>query len=482
MSAQTAAAVRIWRRRRPRTAGDAAYLLYAAALVLLIVAVPILRLAWPAATSADGIGFLVSDAAPIAASTTIALLGIGALVLGRMRGPALRPAFLLHALASSGVRRAVALRGPVVRGTAVVVAAHAAGAVLVAASLVRSGDAEVLGAVVIVVVGASSGVVVAMGWLAGQVFPRAAILVALGLGASAGAMSWWGVAPSGWSGVGLLLVMACGMTALAPWMLDRLSGAQLAEQAADWDRVTAFSFGFDFSAAASTYERGPRLGRRLRAVRVGGPRAVTFIRRDLVGQLRRPVRFIVAVGALAVGGSLVAYAVGSSIQYLVVAGAAGLVLYAATGPIAQGVQYAARVAGDYPLFGVTDRALVLLHALFPLTVVTLVLPAAGAAAAIAAMGPVAVSAIGAWGTGMLLLGVRVAASLKGPLPVALLAPVDTPAGDAGVLLRLGWALGEPVMAICCGVAVAMLAQSAVPIAVLGAWIASLIVMRWRRRR
>lgn len=58
------------------------------------------------------------------------------------------------------------------------------------------------------------------------------------------------------------------------------------------------------------------------------------------------------------------------------AGTTGVVIYAASDPLAKGLQHAACASADYPLYGISDRHLVLLHALYPFAAMIVILPIA----------------------------------------------------------------------------------------------------------
>ena len=140
MTARTSAVVRIWRSRQPRTRADHAYVVYLLAMVALVLVVPVIRAIAMTLTSPYGITVLTSPSAPDATMLAVAGLWAGMLLLGRVRGPALRPPFLAHALAASDMSRMDSFRGPLLRGGLIVVSLVTAVAAAIGASLAVSGQ------------------------------------------------------------------------------------------------------------------------------------------------------------------------------------------------------------------------------------------------------------------------------------------------------------------------------------------------------
>src|SRR5699024_7728382 len=106
-------------------------------------------------------------------------------------------------------------------------------------------------------------------------------------------------------------------------------------------------------------------GRQLRAFRPGRSRALTFLRRDAVGAFRTPLRLLRAVSLAALAGVLITLATIPSVPGPFLAGVSALLAYTSTATIGQGLKYAGTASGDLPVYGVSDRVLVLLHTQFP---------------------------------------------------------------------------------------------------------------------
>jgi hypothetical protein len=108
-----------------------------------------------------------------------------------------------------------------------------------------------------------------------------------------------------------------------------------------------------------------------------------------------------------------------------------------------GFRHVAEVAAAPPLYGVSTLRLIGLHAALPV-LGGVVFSAAGVGVGVVLWGEalgigVVWSALAAAVLSVLLLVlVRVYDSAKGPLPLTLMAPVPTPAGDASALVVAAW--------------------------------------------
>lgn len=293
--------------------------------------------------------------------------------------------------------------------------------------------------------------------------------------------------------VAALLLTAALLFTAVPKLLHALSADGFDEQqAAKWQRATVFSGALDSGPAAETYDGTPILGRRLRAIRPHRRLSLTFFLRDAVTQMRRPLRLGVSVAALTVAGvcfAVVLLGPLTAVAASALGAAASVLVYTASGFLARGLSHAARAVGDVPLYGVSDGALVRGHLLFPFTVTAMVLllsmfstawllPALEAPAS----GAFARCTFAAVTTAALVIGLRIAAASQGPLPPGLLAPLDTPAGDLGIVVRIVWSCGELLIAMLVGIAMAALSDSPVPLLLVIAATGMLQLVRWKQRR
>ncbi|MHA3684525.1 hypothetical protein ACXR2W_09745 [Leucobacter sp. HY1908] len=376
--------------------------------------------------------------------------------------------------------------------------ACAAAAGLVGMALMGDGHAQSEHVIVFVASAISTGVVTAMLWLVGQVYPQAALAVSLIVlvlsGVSLARAEVLAFTPWGWvgatypfTGSSALSPLGTGALAaasivMAPALLGRLTQMQLSTQAAQWERATAFSFSLDFDSAAALYEPKPRLGRDIRFITPSRRLWATFLLRDLVGQARTPGRLLGGITGTAASGVLMTLSLLPGTPSALLAGAAGIVIYGAAGPLAKGLQHAASVAGDYPLYGVSDRRLLLLHTLFPLVaLLTTLITFATVTACINGV-PLAVALPGVSTIGVLALALRLSNALKGPLPPSLLTPVNTPVGDFSIVMQIGWAISEPLIAILGALTVTLLLLTPIPLAMLALGVGALLVIRWQKRR
>lgn len=496
MSTRSRAALAVWRGRNVRTAGDRGYFAYLVLMVALVAVAPVARAIWLSATGADGIALFSSPAAPHATVLVVAVLWASGLLLGRDRGPAVLPPFLTYALVTSDLSRSDTLRGPVIRAGALVTTVTTSVAGLVGASLMSNGLAEPLGVVTFTLAGALVGVIATVAWLAGEAFPRAAGAIALGVVALAVAAAFvpgpQSFTPWGWVGalypggsspqaLAALFAWAAALVAAGPMLLNRIDHGELAAQASRWDSATSHATGMDFSTAASVYRRRPHAGRRVGAVSAGRGMPVTFLIRDAIGATRTPGRLIVGAIAVFGAGALMTFAFAPGSPGWVLGAAAGLVLFAGLGPLTDGVRHAASVASDLPLYGISDESLLANHLLFPAVVIgALLLAAVVVCATLIGVGVLA-PALSAVSLGLLALVARVNDALKGPLPVATLAPVPTPMGDVSAGIRMAWALDAPLLAAAAGASAALVLQAPVLLAGVAVLLAAVGVNRWRRR-
>ncbi|GAA2582331.1 hypothetical protein [Microbacterium binotii] len=496
MSGSVRTAVALWRQRGARSGGERAFTVYLVAMVALVAVVPVVRAVWLSAAGPDGLSLFADPRAPRVIALMTSVVWSAALAWGPSRGPALRPPALTYALAASAVPRSRAFLWPVLTAGVFSIGLWTVGAVLAGGSLAVNGVASA-GAVIGFAAAAALGGVVTVGaWLLGQALPRLALpaaTVVLGLGVLAVAVPAAStLTPVGWvaasyplgeatSGLVPLAALALSLSAMVPWLLDRLRTDELLAQAARADAAQTSVVGLDLGQAADVYRARPAHARRLSAVGARGQLWAVILRRDAVGALRTPLRLALGATALTLAGIVAVLAVVPGAPTLVLGAVAGLLAFAGLGPVTDGIRHAASAAADVPLYGVTDASLVALHALFPLVAaIALATLAAGLAAAASAVGAVTVLAVAL--LVLMALALRLAGALKGSMPVALLAPVSTPMGDPMAGVRLVWALDAAVLAAASGAAIALLPAAPVATCALAGVIAAMIAVRWRSRR
>lgn len=498
MRGQMAATLRRWRARRHSSRGGAAYALYAAVLVSVIAVLPVVRALWIAASAPAGLALLTSPEARLGVAVGVVCLWLIALLVGAKRGPAVLAPFLMHVLAASNMDRSVTLGPTLLRAGAILTALCAAGAAFVGAVLVANGEWQVSSAVAFAAAGAAVGVVAAMLWLLGQVCARFVGAVALVISVVAVVSVVFPAllvfTPWGWVGqayafsaasaaqFGGVVLLAVSLAFAAPALLNRLTATQLGEQGAQWERATAFSFSLDLGAVSEVYVNPPRRGRSIRAIVPAARQWRTFFVRDVVGQCRAPLRCTGAVAATVSAGVILALASLPGVPSALLAVIAGLMIYVAAGVFASGLRYAARVSGDYPLFGMSDRRLILLHLLFPFVMVVGLGAIAASVCALVVGIPCPNAAAAAGAAGVLAIGLRLSGALKGPLPLSLLMPMDTPVGDLSSIVRIAWALSDPLLMCLGALAIAASIATPVPFIAVLVGVTALVGMRWRRRR
>lgn len=499
MTSRTATARAIWRARRPgRTGGDRAFALYLAVMLALVAALPVGRALWLGVTDPAVVAALSAPIATDVTAIVVAVLWAAALLVGRQRGPVMAAPFLVRALAASDLPRPAVFGGTLMRSAALVTAVTTLTAGLVAAALSAAGLAGPLGAAGFIAVGALVGVIATVAWLAGQAMPRLAgsiaviVLIAAGIAATTGgaatALLPWGwvarsLPPSAGAGdILALTALAAALLAAVPSLLHRLDVEALTAQALRWDAATLTATMLDLGGAAAVYRGRPRSGRRHHAVEPRRGLPWRFFVRDMVGAARTPARLVVAAGALAGVGVLLMAAFAVPSAGWLVGGAAGVLAFAALGPLTDGVRHAASVAGDLPLYGVGDEALLAVHTLFPLAALVIVLALTVVGGVFVAGVPLAPALAASLTVGVLALLARVSDALKGPLPPTMLISMPTPMGDPMPVVRLAWALDAVLFSAAAGAAVVAASTSPVFLVAVAASLAAVGVYRWRGRR
>jgi hypothetical protein len=433
-----------------RTRSDTAYLVYVSVLVAAIAGVPVVRaivlaLATPSAMEA------LSDAG-IARIVAVlgALLWLSALALGRIRGPIAPEPFVAVALGRSDISpRSAWARDLLWSAVGVCSSAGALAALAVSGFLAH---AEAIDTSIAFIVGSILfAVPTAAAWLAGQVLPRrgaillgvvltallaAAVFVPLRpplLPASAIAAVWPIASGATWAALAALAVCAVAAVVVMAILLDRILPVTVEEHAQRWEAMTVLAATGDISGALDRTRARPTTGRRVR-IPFTQPLIFAVLQRATIGLARTPLRTVVAVTALATAG--VGWAWFAQLQggpRWVPAIGAGVLTFAALGSFIDGFREAADTAGRPALYGRSAGRMLLLHLPLPL-LAGAVIPSVSAV--VAGGGP-QIAATAAT-IGVVLVAVRAYDSTKGPMPVELMMPVPTPAGDASSIGMWTW--------------------------------------------
>lgn len=455
-------------RSQARTRADLLYLLYVLALSVLVFAAPALQMSGTFLARPDVLPALLHPLAPQAA-TAVSLAAAGAMVmLGALRGPALLAPFFTATLAASGIRRRDVLWRPLARALMVPALSAVTVTALIAVTLVSDGAAMGADPAWFVLAGAGTGLLLGAAWLAGELFrTRARRLLA---GVLLGAAGLCAVLPSA-PGLGgaypvgadrpmpwalLLLGMGIATTAAGITQLDRLRGSVLREQSERWASATTIATTGDLAGAAGTFRTPPSAGRRLPAIG-SRPLVLLYAQRDAVAWLRSPERL--AGGAVV--ALLAAAALAGSTQ-LTGPLAWGAVLWGATalwgaaGTLSDGIRHGVHTLGAPTLFGQSAAVQMLLHAIAPALLLSV----------LAVLGGGTVHLTMGGGPGMLdavllpaaLAPVMIAGrgrdAAKGPMPLSLSTPMPTPQGDMAIIPMLAWQADAILLAMASGAVLA----------------------------
>ncbi|WP_378143800.1 hypothetical protein ACFJGV_10235 [Cnuibacter sp. UC19_7] len=448
--------------------GDRALTVYAGILALLIVGAPLVRAVVLSLSDPAVAPLLLTPEAQRGVGLILGLVAGGLVLLGGMRGPALRSAFASATLASSDVPRRQSLRGPWVTWLVVLAGALAIVLAVSAGGLWAFGAATASSWATTVLAAALYGVVASGCWLLGQRMPPQAT-AAVGSGVLALVLLGWvlpplGTAlPWGWAAVAWpttasgsesldVALVALGLAAVAvvvvaPRLLDGLRGDALVEQASRQDIARTLAVTGDVAAAGARYRALPSIARRARAI-VSDCLPLAYLGRDLVGAIRTPFRLLGGLAAATISVVLVTLA--ASLDPAVawaVAGPAGVLAFAGTGAVSDGFRSVAVGIGSPALFRQQTATALALHSALPVlfALVSVVLGTVAAvglgAVGVLPVGPTALDPTTLLLSGGIALGaiaIRLVDSLRGTLPLTLLAPIPTPAGDLSIIAQLAW--------------------------------------------
>ena len=516
------------REARRRPTADTSYAVYLSMLIVLVAVVPVVRAGWLFVTDPVNAVALTSAATMPVIAGVVGLVWAAAVIAGRLRGPVVFTPFLAHALTTSPVPQRRAFARQVWMSVAALSAAGAlCGAVLAAAeaAAVTSATAAAaaspstaalattaassafmiapgaaLGVALSASVGAACGIVAALLWLVGQAVPSRWSALAIGVLAALSTVAFsaqaWGLTfDPALAGSTLAALAAVGahplaapgallaaltLLAVVPLLLSRLEPRVVLGQSLRWEAVRLHTSTLELSASVATYQTVPRAGRRRFAI---GGRArslpAIIVRRDAVAALRTPGRLAIGVLVLLACGALITGAAVVAPPAWMLGAIAGVAAYAAAGPLSDGLRHAVEAASALPLYGTSDSALLLLHTLFPALAVGLVV-ATGAVLVTAFWPPAAALPLASIGSAVIVaigsVVLRLMNALKPPLPLALLTPIPTPAGDMAALNRVIWALDGVLLAGLLGAAASLSATAILaPLAVVA--VAGLIARR-----
>ncbi|NEM91888.1 hypothetical protein [Galbitalea soli] len=482
------------------TARESAYILYAGALLAAVVFAPIGKALVGVLADSSTIVALTSHGAGVGVEAIAGGLVVVSLLVGTMRGPALRPPYETWVLAGADIPRRVTFRNPVGRALAATTLSLVVTAAVIGARLLSAGRSPLPMAVGFVIAAACWGIVVGVAWLVGQRltpqqsrFAAVSVAVATSVGVAwpvlAPALPWAWVGasyPHGHSAVmvwpifALLFIASCALATVGR-ILDGLSGPRLVAQAEQWATLGAYSGVGDMRTALAQLRPHPGVGRSWRAIRARSL-AITFLVRDAVGAARTPWRC--AMATLSVAGSALAWCVASTAPgqlRLPMDLAAAVVCFSGIGAWSDGLRHAAESRQSRSLYGLGAGRLIRLHLAFPvLAAVASALIGAGVAVAVGA--PVG-GALTAVSSAVTIVAVRVADSAKGTMPLALLAPISTPLGDFGGAVILLWQSDAVLfVAVTIGSTVAVASDAPLAIAVLAPVIAVAAGVAWWRLR
>lgn len=442
------------RARQSESESDLKYTIYVVVMLLLIVGVPIIRMAVLGLATPDVLALVASPTAPTVLAAITGLLFAGLVVLGRTRGPALMDPFRSVVVASNHLPRRHTLRRPLLVSASQLVVVLTSVALILASALAVAGAATALSAVAFMVATALVSILASIAWLSGQSLSRrtsqrvAAALAVVSLGT---AVIPGGLVATPWGWFALLypnsalpiwpaLIALTALVVIAafaiPRLLDNIRGPELSAQAQRWTSAGTFTATADLAGAFAEFRSLPTVGRRWVAVRNAPVPVVMFVR-DIIGSLRTPERSVAAALSLLAAGFLLASA--SAVPATVAWAPAllgGIMAFLALGVWSDGFRHASDTAAGVPLYGFGVVKEFALHAMLP-AVGVLIFVGTGALAA-SATGASKISGVVAVVFALFVITVRIMNATKGQIPLELLAPIPTPAGDLSGILIVLW--------------------------------------------
>lgn len=472
---------RVHRQARPQAASDSGwYAVYATLLVAVVVGAPLVRAVSVGLSSPDVLPLLLDPPSALLPTVLVAALATASAV-GGSAGPAVLNPFLTVHLGGNHLSRARTLLRPFLLSAGLLMAACGLVAGTVAWTLWRVHAIDALVGASMLLVTVCAAWLCSVVWLAGQACSvRARTVLVLAAAVAAATVP---LLPIPWSTpVGTVTwTVSAALSCLAvPRLLVRLRGGDLLTHARRRDLARAAGASGEVGQALATFRPLPRVGRRLDAVRTSGLFLLTIVRRDLIGALRTPTRAVVGALGIVASGLLLVLALDLPAAVLwPPAAAAAVVGFASLGVVSDGFRYAAEGAGRPPLHGVSPAGLMTAHGALPGLLVVLASACASVCGVLAGASAAAIPLV--FVCSALLVLVRACDSARGPLPVRLLTPVQSPVGDfAGAVVVL-WQVEALVLSLVLTIGLAY-AVSATPWALGSApLIAAVLVLRTRRR-
>lgn len=427
-------------------------MVYATLLVVAVLLVPVVRAVSLWLADQRVVAAMSGESASLAVEAIVVVVGATALLVRRL-GPVVLTPFEAAALGTGAVAPGPAWRGAALRAQLAVTLVLAAAAALVVSGSVVAGM-PLLRALAFVVGAALVSAQVGLLWLVGALASRRALAV-VAIGAVAAVVGQTAFAtpvlPSAllasvWPGAGEASVLG-PLVALGIWsaasltiasrLLPRLGPQTVLDHALRWEAISILARSGDPAGAADRLRALPSWGRRWR-LSFGGPPPIAVLRRALPAPWRTPLRATFALTALVTSGAMWALVPISGAASSLVAVAIGLIGLAASGGFSDGLREAADTASRPPLVPQSPFRLLALH-LAPAALPIVVAPALAATVTVLIGGPATTLSLSV-AAGVLWLAVRAYDAARGPLPLALLAPVPTAAGDLSGAMVLLWQL------------------------------------------
>lgn len=432
----------------PKSASQQTYRLYVGLLVTVLGGIPLVSGIVRLLLMPDVLPTILSaESLKYAGLASVALLSF-AVLLGRIRGPALLPPFPSSVLLATEMPRSKILGRSFWSSNVKVFAGISGGAALLGGTAVYSGDLTVVEGIAFQLTGSAYGLLLGFSWLLGQGLNGAAgvrkIFLVLALVCTACASLILALAGSV-AGLTLICVIATTATLLVPKVLNDLDGTYVFAQASLAARASSAAFGGDFTTVSSLYRAVPTTGRRLRTIH-NLPVGFRYLAGDTVAALRTPARVVSGILGLAAGSFLILFSLVPGGPIPVVFQVVGAALsFAGLGIFSDGFRLSAEAAAAPALYRFSTPHLYALHAASPM-VLSALCTALVSVPLVMSYGIPVRSVLGAMGISWFFIVVRIFDTAKGPLPPVLLSPVYTPGGDLSGIAVVLWQIDALLIA------------------------------------